>query len=141
VVNIKECSITDIETLAQLNKMLIEDEKADNKMDMEQLKERMGKLLKNGYRAYYFLEDNNKILGYALCNFKETPIYLRQFFIKREERRKNHGKESFKKLIEYIKTDEIGIDVYAWNDIGIKFWRSLGFESKYIHMEYRRGGD
>jgi L-amino acid N-acyltransferase YncA len=141
MVNIRECSITDIETLAQLNKMLIEDEKADNKMNTEELKERMGKFLKDGYKAYYFLEGDNRILGYALCDLKKTPMYLRQFYIKREERRKGKGKESFKKLIEYTKREEIGIDVYAWNDVGIKFWVSLGFKNKYMHMEYRRDED
>jgi N-acetylglutamate synthase-like GNAT family acetyltransferase/uncharacterized protein (DUF4415 family) len=136
MVNIKECSTMDIETLAQLNKMLIEDEKANNKMDLEQLKDRMEGFLNGGYKAYYFLENDGKILGYALCDFNKTPIYLRQFFIKRDERRKKYGKESFKKLTEHIKTDEIEIDVYVWNDVGIKFWESLGFESKYIHMAH-----
>jgi hypothetical protein len=44
-------------------------------------------------------------------------------------------------LIEYVKADEIGIDVYAWNDIGIKFWVSVGFKTKNMHMEYRRDED
>jgi GNAT superfamily N-acetyltransferase len=137
MVKIKECSIMDIETLAKLNKILIEDEKADNKMDIEQLKEQMKGFLRNGYKAYYFLGNKNKILGYALCDFNKEPIYLRQFLITREERRKKYGKESFKKLFEYIKTSEIEIDVYVWNSIGIKFWESLGFRNKYIHMAYK----
>jgi ribosomal protein S18 acetylase RimI-like enzyme len=135
MVNIKECSLTDIETLAKLNKMLIEDEKAENKMNLNQLKERMKNFLTNDYKAYYFYEEN-KILGYALCNLNKAPIYLRQFFINRDERHKGYGKESFRKLLEYIKTDEIEIDVYVWNNIAIKFWESLGFKNKYIRMKY-----
>jgi GNAT superfamily N-acetyltransferase len=138
MINIKECSIMDIEELAKLNKMLIEDEKANNTMSINQLKERMEEFFNTGYKAYYFMGEHNKILGYALCDFNKSPIYLRQFFINREERLKKYGQMAFKKLLEYIKTDKIEIDIYTWNSIGIKFWKSLGFENRYIHMVYER---
>ncbi|MDR1636504.1 MAG: GNAT family N-acetyltransferase [Treponema sp.] len=135
--NIKECSVADVETLAELNKMLIEDEKADNKMNMAQLKERMKDFLEKGYKAYYFLKDNGDITGYALCDFNKDPLYLRQFFIKREERRKKLGKEFFKRLVEHTERKDIEIDVYEWNEAGKSFWESVGFEKKYMHMVYR----
>ncbi|MDR1589204.1 MAG: GNAT family N-acetyltransferase [Oscillospiraceae bacterium] len=138
MVNIKECLTTDIEILAELNKMLIEDEKANNTMDIKQLKERMIDFFNSGYKAYYFTGKHNEILGYALCDINKTPIYLRQFFINREVRRKKYGQIAFKKLLEYIKTDKAEIDVYVWNNIGIEFWKSLGFENKYIHMTYEK---
>jgi hypothetical protein len=51
---IKECTVEDIELLATLNKQLIEDERHDNKMSIEQLKDRMTDFLKTEYRAYFF---------------------------------------------------------------------------------------
>ena len=38
---IKKCSLSDVEELAQLNKLLIEDEKSDNTMNIAELKARM----------------------------------------------------------------------------------------------------
>jgi N-acetylglutamate synthase-like GNAT family acetyltransferase len=134
--NINECSMADIETLAELNKMLIEDEKSDNKMNAAQLKERMKDFLNNGYKAYYFVRDNGDIVGYALCDFTKDPLYLRQFFVKREERGKKLGKEFFKKLVEHIQRNDIEIDVYEWSETGKKFWESVGFEKRYIHMRF-----
>jgi RimJ/RimL family protein N-acetyltransferase len=128
----------DTEKLAKLNKMLIEDEKANNTMDIQQLKERMAEFFHTGYKAYYFIGEQNNIVGYALCDFNKTPIYLRQFFINRAERRKKYGQLAFKKLLDYINTNQIEIDVYTWNTIGIKFWQSLGFEDQYIHMAYMK---
>ncbi len=34
------------------------------------------------------INENEKIIGYALCDMSKIPIYLRQFFIRREQRRK-----------------------------------------------------
>ena len=124
MVSINECKSEDVNLLAEMNKQLIEDEKAGNTMDISQLKNRMLDFLNNGYRAFLFSVENN-IVGYALCDITKRPIYLRQFFIKREERRKHYGKESFKKILEKIGTDEIEIDVYNWNKTGIKFWETI----------------
>jgi GNAT superfamily N-acetyltransferase len=136
--DIKECTLADIETLAELNRMLIEDEKADNKMSPVQLKERMKDFLNGGYKAYYFLKDGD-IAGYALCDFNRDPLYLRQFFIRREERRKGLGREFFKKIVERTGRKNIETDVYEWNETGKKFWEAAGFEKKYIRMVYSGG--
>jgi ribosomal protein S18 acetylase RimI-like enzyme len=65
------------------------------------------------------------------------PIYLRQFFIKREERRKHYGKIAFNNLLEKIGTKEIEIDVLKWNKTGIKFWKKIGFEEQWKRMKYK----
>jgi hypothetical protein len=92
---IKESTSNDIGLLTEMNKHLIEDEKADNAMDITQLKNRMAEFLKNGYRAFLFI-NNEAIIGYALLDMSKEPIYLRQFFIKKEERQKHNGKNAFK---------------------------------------------
>ncbi|MNI20296.1 hypothetical protein D3C73_737700 [compost metagenome] len=88
---IRICNEGDLEQLAYLNKQLIEDEEHENKMNLEQLKERMKSLMNTGYKAYFFLEQND-IKGYALVDHERKPLYLRQFFICRENRRQGYGK-------------------------------------------------
>jgi hypothetical protein len=53
-ISIQTCSQEDLDVLAVLNKHLIEDEKHDNKMNVEQLKERMRTFINTDYKAYKF---------------------------------------------------------------------------------------
>jgi ribosomal protein S18 acetylase RimI-like enzyme len=136
MITIKECTLKDVTLLAEMNKKLIEDEKANNSMDLSQLKERMENFLNKEYKAFLFLRKNN-ILGYALCDMTKNPIYLRQFFIKREDRRKHYGKNAFEQLMRHLQIGEIEIDVYEWNETGIRFWESLGFKSQWKRMKFK----
>ncbi|NSW92426.1 MAG: GNAT family N-acetyltransferase [Firmicutes bacterium] len=124
---IRVCSDEELDLLAILNKQLIEDEKHDNKMNIEQLRERMKGFIHTDYVAYLF-ERNSETIGYALIDHTRKPLYLRQFFICREVRRQGYGKTAFKKLIELLNTETVDIEVLSWNDRGIGFWRSLGFK-------------
>jgi len=126
----------DIKLLAKMNKQLIEDEKANNLMDITQLENRINDFLNNGYKAFFFIIEE-KIIGYALCDMTKEPEYLRQFFINREERRKHYGKNAFHKLLEKLETKEIEIDVLKWNEAGIKFWEKIGFEEQWKRMKYK----
>jgi RimJ/RimL family protein N-acetyltransferase len=137
MVDIKECNFEDITILAEMNKQLIEDEKANNPMGITELKNRMNGFLNNGYKAFKFIMEN-EIIGYALCDITKEPIYLRQFFIKREIRRKHYGKESFNKLLKKLRIKEIEIDVYKWNEVGTRFWESLGFREQWKRMKYQK---
>jgi len=137
LIEIKECTNNDITLLAKMNKQLIEDEKANNLMDISQLENRMNDFLNNGYKAFFFIIEE-KIIGYALCDMTKEPKYLRQFFIKREERRKHYGKNAFNKLLEKLETNEIEIDVLKWNEDGIKFWGNIGFKEQWKRMRYKK---
>lgn len=130
---IKECMVEDIELLAALNQQLIEDERHDNKMNIEQLKDRMTDFLKTEYKAYFFYF-HNEIKGYALVNPNKHPIYLRQFYICRDSRRNGYGKLAFEKLKEQFNTDEIDIEVMHWNEGGYNFWKAMGFKERSIYM-------
>ncbi len=133
---IKKCSLSDVEELAQLNKHLIEDEKSDNTMTLEQLKIRMRDFLESEYNAYFFMEEDF-IAGYALVRHTSKPLYLRQFFIARNFRRQGKGRAALKLLQEELKTDKIDIEVLSWNMAAIKFWESCGFveRSRYMRLE------
>lgn len=136
MVSVKECTSEDIALLAEMNKQLIEDEKADNPMDIIQLQDRMAEFLNSGYKAFLFAADEN-FVGYALCDMTKEPIYLRQFFIKREERRKQYGKTAFEKLLQKLEVNEIDVDVFAWNEAGMKFYEEIGFAEQWKRMRYK----
>ena len=133
---IKKCSLSDVEELTQLNKQLIEDEKSDNAMNLEQLQKRMQEFLKSEYDAYLFMEEDCAI-GYALVRRTAKPLYLRQFFIARNFRRQGKGRVALKLLLDKLKTDKIDIEVLSWNKAAIKFWESCGFteRSRYMRLE------
>jgi len=133
---INECKKKDTKLLAIMNKQLIEDEKADNLMDIIQLENRMNDFLKNGYKAFFFIIEE-EIIGYALCDITKEPIYLKQFFINRKERRKHYGKNAFNELLKKLETKEIEIDVLKWNEDGIKFWENIGFKEQWKRMKYK----
>lgn len=123
----------DFDLLAELNRQLIEDEKHDNPMNTEQLKERMKLLLEGEYRAYLFTE-SGEVKGYALVHHGRNPLYLRQFFICRNSRRQGYGRAAFPTLAAFLGTSRLDIDVLYWNERARSFWKSLGFKERSIHM-------
>ncbi|MFD1775034.1 GNAT family N-acetyltransferase [Paenibacillus rhizophilus] len=123
----------DLDQLAELNRQLIEDEKHDNTMNKEQLKERMKRFLEGEYRAYLFTEDG-EVKGYALVDHSRNPLYLRQFFICRHCRRNGYGRAAFTTLAWYLGTDRLDIEVMHWNERAYSFWKSLGFRERSIYM-------
>lgn len=135
--HIKKCTEQDIPLLAQMNRQLIEDEKSDNQMSLEELQTRMKGFLETDYCAYFFTE-NGDIVGYALVNIHTTPLYLRQFFISRNCRRSRKGRTAFELLLDELKTDKIDIEVLSWNEAGLKFWQSCGFAERSRYMRFSK---
>jgi GNAT superfamily N-acetyltransferase len=133
MLSIMEASDADLESLAVMNKQLIEDEKHDNKMDIAELKERMRNFIHTVYKAYIFM-DSGITVGYALADHSREPIYLRHFFICRGSRRNGYGTAAFNRLAELIGTQRIDIEVMSWNHTAIAFWSSLGFKERSIYM-------
>lgn len=131
---VRICRDEDLNLLATLNKQLIEDEQHDNKMNIDQLKERMKTFINADYTAYKF-EENSQVVGYALVDHTKQPLYLRQFFICRNCRRNGYGKKTFGKLLETLDTKHIDIEVMNWNNVGYSFWKSLGFKERSIYMK------
>jgi GNAT superfamily N-acetyltransferase len=136
--NIVKCGTNDIPTLAMLNKQLIEDEQHENLMSIDELAKRMEEFINGEYEALFF-EDQGHIIGYALVKKACYPMYLRHFFICRDERRKGLGTSFFRDLLKYLKTETIDIEVLSWNNNGIHFWESVGFKPRSIYMRYTEG--
>jgi len=134
---IVECTEEDLDLLAALNKQLIEDERHDNPMNVQELKERMRLFLRTEYKAYLF-KDRKGVRGYALVNHKRNPLYLRHFFICRDSRRQGLGTAAFRLLLEHLGTGTIDVEVMFANKPGYAFWKSLGFEERSVYL--RRNG-
>ena len=62
---IKDCSSDDIPLLSKLNQSLIEDEKAETNLTLQQLEERMESFIREQYKAFLFYEMEN-VVGYPL---------------------------------------------------------------------------
>ena len=130
---IEKCTLKDISQLASLNKQLIDDEKSDNPMNMSELEERMSGFLSSEYDAYFFVVEE-KVIGYALVKNTCNPLYLRQFLIDRDYRKKHYGTEAINALMKYLNIESIDIEVLSYNERGIRFWESCGFQeiSRYM---------
>lgn len=132
---IRKCTTNDTDRLAVLNKQLIEDEKSDNKMSMPELRDRMRLFLETDYDAYFFMEGSD-VVGYALVRKNAEPIYLRQFLIEREFRRRHFGKTALGLLLSELETDTLDLEVLTRNEAGRRFWESCGFteRSRYLRL-------
>ena len=137
MIKVLPCTPDDVVELAELNRLLIEDEKAENTMTLPQLEQRMADFLNADYKAFFFEADGQHV-GYALVHMTAAPLYLRQFFICRAYRRMGYGQKSFYALLELLQTTEIDIDVYAWNQRGLSFWKSLGFSDRCYNMRFKK---
>lgn len=127
----------DINLLSEMYIELSEDERADIQRTNKQYKDVMEWYLKNGDLAFKF-EADGKTVGYALVISDEKPLYLRHFYICRSARRKGCGTLAFNLLLSQLKTSEIDLDVFVWNERGKAFWESLGFEHSAIIMRYKK---
>ena len=144
------CSATmeDAGNLARLNRQLIKDEGSRNPMTEAELGARMLKLLSEGWRADFILREEH-VIGYALYQERRNEynpdlsvVYLRQFFIVREERGHGYGRRGIELLIEQrFPVDAVlEIDVLVSNSGGQRFWQAMGFRPYSTTMKLNRNG-
>jgi GNAT superfamily N-acetyltransferase len=126
----------DAHRLAEMNQWLIADEGHRNRMSLGELTERMRGWLENDYRAVIFDEPEGWV-GYALFRTEPDWIYLRQFFIRKDRRRKGLGREAIEWLSTNVWSDaaRLRLDVLINNTAGLAFWKSLGFKGYCLTME------
>lgn len=136
-IKIRKCTLDDVPQLALLNKQLIDDEKSNNSMNVNELEERMHEFITTEYDAYFFINKEN-VVGYALVKNTCNPLYLRQFLIEREYRLKHYGTSAFRCLMEHLDIESMDIEVLPWNEPGIRFWESLGFHEVSRYMRFKR---
>jgi hypothetical protein len=129
-------SIEDAQVLRELNHQLIHDEGHRNQMTVPELIDRMRRWLETDYRASMF-EDDSDIVAYALYRDEEDHIYLRQFLVQRHKRRSGIGRHRMKILCSQIwpKDKRPRVDVLYQNQVGIAFWRAMGFTDYCLTLE------
>jgi GNAT superfamily N-acetyltransferase len=118
----------DLPLLAAWNEQLIEDERAVTRLDRAGLEARMRVWIAAEYRAVLF-EEAGQPVGYALFRPDEAGVYLRQFFVARERRRRGLGRRAVGLLLEYAfpRGCRVSLQVLNQNAAGLAFWRALGF--------------
>lgn len=135
-INLIEASKENCIELAYLNKQLNDDGGCNNNMSVQELEKRMHKFLLSGYKAIIF-EANGVHIGYTLIDINRTPVFIRHFLIIGEYRRQGYGTAALKKIIYYLKVDELDLSVLISNNIGYKFWKSCGLTPYEVLMRYR----
>ena len=127
---------TDLDILAQWNHQLIRDEGHRNPMTVSQLRDRIRQWLSADYTAVIFDKDGESV-AYALYRESEDEIYLRQLFVKPENRNQGIGKEAVRILKEEIwtKPKRLTVDVLSHNKAAIAFWYSVGYKDYCLTLE------
>ena len=129
-------TVEDSSTLGPLNAQLIRDEGHRNSMTVPQFVERMADWLRGEYEAVV-AEQCGAIVGYALFRQETDYLYLRQIFVRSENRRRHVGYG----LVDWLVTNacqavpRIRIDVLVENEAGQRFWESIGFREYCLTME------
>lgn len=128
----------DLPLLAELNQQLIHDEGQSDSMSVAKLESRMRAWLVRAYTAVLFLNEGT-VVGYALYRTDNTGVFLRQFFVLRDERRKGHGRAAMELLLGRVWPAGATVTLEAlWtNQAAIDFWRALGFEDYALTLRRR----
>jgi ribosomal protein S18 acetylase RimI-like enzyme len=130
-------TLADAVALAEMNHRLIRDEGHRNRMTVPELRERMEGWLRGEYRATVF-EFEGAPVGYALFRSEPEFVYLRQFWVAPEFRRRGIGRAALAWLRAHAWKDapRIRLDVLIGNEAGIAFWRAVGFRDYCLTMEW-----
>lgn len=125
----------DIALLSGWNRELIRDEGHRNTMDVPRLADRMRRWLAGEYEAVIFHDPQP--VGYALYKKEPGHLYLRQFYVVPEKRRRGIGRSALTLLkTEIWPTDlRMTVDVLCANKPAIDFWRSVGYRDYCLTLE------
>ena len=128
----------DLDLLAVWNRHLNEDERAENLLDVDRLRERMRGFLAGEYRALIF-EEAGTALGYALFRPDENGVHLRQLFVDRAQRRRGIGRRIVERLHMEVfpRGVRVTVEALVHNERALAFWRAVGFADHAVAMTRR----
>jgi GNAT superfamily N-acetyltransferase len=129
-------TLADAEALGTLNARLIRDEGHRNPMTVPQLVRRMTEWLQAEYQAA-IAEEGGTIVGYALFRREADYVYVRQIFVRAENRRRGIARSLMQWLLQnaWQAAPRIRVDVLVDNQAGRRFWESIGFREYCLTME------
>jgi GNAT superfamily N-acetyltransferase len=133
---IRFATVEDADALGALNSQLIRDEGHRNSMTVPQLVERMAGWLRGEYEAAV-VEELGVIVGYALFRRDPDYVYLRQIFVRAENRRRGIGRSIIQWLVKnaWQAAPRVRIDVLVGNEAGLSFWKAMGFAEYCLTLE------
>ena len=133
---VRRADLSDSQLLARLNHQLIHDEGHRNPMSLTELEARMRGWLDGLYEAHIFSVEAETV-GYVLTRTEADYVFVRQFFILSEFRRRGFGRSAFQWMLENVWKDSprLRLEVLIGNKSGIAFWHSLGFSDYCLTME------
>jgi len=132
---IRSVTFNDVDTIAVLNKHLIEDEKHPNPMNIEQLAERMSGWLQAEYRGNLVVIDD-RVVAYCLYRDDGEYYYLRHLYVDRESRRQGIATRLLDWMYANVWTDKkVRLNVLAHNQSAIAFYERYGFQTRVLGME------
>lgn len=132
---IVKAELTDVETLAELNKHLIEDERHPNPMNVGELTQRMKMWLATDYICYT-AKQHGCIIAYCLYRDEGGHYYMRQLYVDRAHRRKGIATQLLDWLYENVWTNKkVRLDVLAHNEDAVAFYKRYGFRIGVYRME------
>lgn len=132
---VTKADLSDVEKLAKLNKLLIEDERHSNPMNVQQLARRMTEWLQGEYGCYLASEEGVTV-AYCLYRDDGKYYYLRQLFVDRGHRRKGIATMLLDEMYEQIWLDKkVRLDVLSHNEEAIAFYKAYGFRVGCLRME------
>lgn len=145
---LRHATLTDVPVLAEMNRMLREDELSPRTKDLAWLAERMREWISNQLYTVIVMERGEEIIGYVsfrsepdLVNPNQQNLFLRQFFIKPVYRRRGIGQAMFNRVEKefFPQGVNITLEVLNGNIQGRSFWEALGFQA--FSVTYRRVTD
>lgn len=132
----RKATMDDVSNLAELNRQLIQDEGHRNSMTLSNLEDRMGAWLAGDYTAILF-EEGSEPMAYALYRQESDGVYLRQFFVAREHRRKGYGRQAIEILEAQVWAPglRVTLEVLVDNRRALDFWKRAGFNEYAMTFE------
>src|SRR5690349_3767103 len=114
--------------LADLNRQLDEDEPHFNPSPLTALNERMARWIETGAYEVLLFRRGERVAGAAAWRVEEHGVYVRPFFICRDQRGQGLGRAGIRLLCRGVfPTDSpILVEALVGNTLGIAFWQAVG---------------
>ena len=122
----EEKNTENLKTLTEMNILLRASEQIDNQMTDEAVERRMVSFIESTQYRIYTIREGMNIIGYAVIDSERRPPYLRQLFLHEAHRSKGIGRGILSDLKKILKTEEIDVEVMAWNSRAVKFYERNG---------------
>ena len=131
----------DAALLAAMNRQLAEDEHHRNAArDLAWFESRMTEWLADNWVAAIF-SDGPDPLAYALWRDQDDGIYLRQFFVQRDRRRRGLGRQALHILLREVwpRDRRLTVEALTANPAAVAFWQAAGFRAYALTLELPAG--